>query len=528
VDTAPGQFIFSQTNYVVGEGDGNAIISVVRTNGRAGVVSVAFNTLPGSATPGLKYLSTNGVLTFADNEIVKRFAVRILEETQVEGAQNLAIALSNPTGGSSIVGTNPVTLTILDDDLGVSFASYVSIASETNGLVTLDVLRMNNTNVTTQVSYATTNGTATAGLNYVTTSGTLTFKPGESRKSISISLLYDARVTGDLTFGVGLFNPTSGAQLAVPSSANVVILDVDSGLRFLDTNAVTGLTVTNTVLENGTNVVITVMRTNANTGPVQVNYSTADDTAVAPIDYIAASGTLTFTNGQLSNSFTVPIIDNVMVDGNKSFTISLFNPRAPAQLLTPSQARINIIDNDSGFRFSSGTYEILENGVAAVVTVERIGNTNSSSTVNYSTQNGTAISGIDYLPASGVLTFTNGETSKTFSVPVIDDTLIQGDRTVLLALANASGNATLVAPSAASLTIHDNDGSLVVPAGSAMTSENYSPANGVIEPGETVTLLFAFRNTAGSNTVNMVATLLATNGVSSPSAPQSYGTLVVD
>src|SRR5262249_36424212 len=47
-----------------------------------------------------------------------------------------------------------------------------------------------------------------------------------------------------------------------------------------------------------------------------------------------------------------------------------------------------------------------------------------------------------------------------------------------------------------------------------------------IDPGETVTALFALKNTGLGNTTNLAATLLATNGVSAPSGPQNYGALL--
>ncbi len=62
--------------------------------------------------------------------------------------------------------------------------------------------------------------------------------------------------------------------------------------------------------------------------------------------------------------------------------------------------------------------------------------------------------------------------------------------------------------------------------GFTVTSENCFPTNGVVDPGETVTLNFALRNTGGADTTNLTVTLMETNGVTSPSAPQSYGTLV--
>ena len=68
---------------------------------------------------------------------------------------------------------------------------------------------------------------------------------------------------------------------------------------------------------------------------------------------------------------------------------------------------------------------------------------------------------------------------------------------------------------------------VVIPAGSTLISES-GPVNNVIDPGETVTLSFAFRDIAGSNVTNLVATLLTNNAVTLPSGPQTnYGVLIV-
>src|ERR1051325_2165982 len=69
---------------------------------------------------------------------------------------------------------------------------------------------------------------------------------------------------------------------------------------------------------------------------------------------------------------------------------------------------------------------------------------------------------------------------------------------------------------------------LIVSAGSSLFAEGCSPTNGVIDPGETVTVSFSFQNIGASNSVNLTATLLATNGVTSPSAPQNYGVVVAN
>lgn len=66
---------------------------------------------------------------------------------------------------------------------------------------------------------------------------------------------------------------------------------------------------------------------------------------------------------------------------------------------------------------------------------------------------------------------------------------------------------------------------LIAAAGSALLAESCSPTNGVIDPGETVTVQLALQNFGGSNTTDLIATLLATNGITSPGAPQAYGVI---
>lgn len=97
----------------------------------------------------------------------------------------------------------------------------------------------------------------------------------------------------------------------------------------------------------------------------------------------------------------------------------------------------------------------------------------------------------------------------------MNDGILHGDTTVQLGLSNPVGNAVFINPNAATLTILETDGSLIVNAGASLIRES-GPTNGVIDPGETVTLLFALRNQLGTNTASLVATLLATNGVSNP------------
>jgi CSLREA domain-containing protein len=98
--------------------------------------------------------------------------------------------------------------------------------------------------------------------------------------------------------------------------------------------------------------------------------------------------------------------------------------------------------------------------------------------VNYSTTNGTAMAGSDYTATNGTLTFVPGETSKTFTVPIVDDTLGEPNETLTVTLSSPN-NATLGAPDMATLTIVDDDRNFIVNITADAVDAN--PGDGICE-----------------------------------------------
>jgi hypothetical protein len=66
---------------------------------------------------------------------------------------------------------------------------------------------------------------------------------------------------------------------------------------------------------------------------------------------------------------------------------------------------------------------------------------------------------------------------------------------------------------------------VVTPAGTSVLAEGCPPGNGAVDPGEVVTVNFSLQNTGTGPTTNLVGTMLATNGITAPSGPQTYGAL---
>ena len=523
VDTvfAPGQLMFATNSYTVSKGGTNVYLTVQRVNGSSGTVSVDYTTVAGTAIPGVNYVNANSTLTLGDGVKSGTIIIPIVQNNLVQGPVTFNVVLSNPSSGSGLLPPTTALVTILEDNTGVSFTTGRTTVSEQAGSVVLTVARLYGTSSLMTVNYATANGTALSNVNYTAVSGTLTFNPGQSSRTINIPVIDDTNVTGDVTFTVALSSPTPPAQLTPPSVATVVVQDADAGFNF--TNSAM------TVFRTAGSALITVVCSNPNDEPLAVNYATADGTAKAGQDYTAVSGTLVFSNGIATNTFTVPIINNSLM-GSRSFTVSLSNPTPPGQLVPPSTQTVTIVDGVATFVFSNMTYSVEKSAVSAVITVLRTGFTDSVASVDFTATGGTAVPGLNFTPASGTLKFTNGVISQTFSVPIIDTTVVQPDLTVLLLLMNPV-NGLLGSPDAATLTIHDNSGSYVIPAGSALAGESFVPADGIIESNETVTILFGFRDAGGNDVTDLTATLLATNGITAPTSPngkptQDYGRLV--
>lgn len=228
---SPGTLQFSVAAYNVNEGGGSAVITVTRTGGSTGAVSVNYATSNGSASAGADYTAASGTLTLASGVTSRTFSVPIREDAAVEGSETVNLALSNPTGGATLGSTSTATLTIADNDVASPGAFVFSAATysvgEGGGQIVITVQRIGGSSGTASVRYATSNGTARSGSDYDAASGWLTFAPGETSKTFTIQIRNDRRIEGNETVNLTLSNPTGGAVLGAQRKATLTIVDND-------------------------------------------------------------------------------------------------------------------------------------------------------------------------------------------------------------------------------------------------------------------------------------------------------------
>ena len=526
--TLPGNLSFAATNFTASSGDGYAYLTVSRANGTYGLVSASYYTIQGTALPGVNYVATTNSVTFQDGDSTPKTAViPLINNPNAQASVSLTVSLFNPTGNATLTTPTNTTLVINNTNAVFSFVQATNTVAENSGAATLVVQRFNNTNIVSTVNYATVNGTALAGINYSNTTGTLTFGVGQTFGSINVPLINRSNIM-DLVFGVNLSSPTQ-ARLIAPSNTVVILQAASAGISFTTNSA--------TVLKSAGSLLVTVTCSNprvepviynSNSVPLQVNFTTVDGTAKAGVNYQPTSGTIVFTNGIGTNTFIVPIFNNQVVSGSLGFSIILTNVTAPGQITPYGTQSVVIAESNAGLSFSQADYYFFKNAGLATITVNRTGFTNDTVSVDYMATNGSALAGQNFYPTNGTLIFTNGVTAQTFNVQLIANTLVQPNLYALLELGNPT-NGIIVNPGVAKLTILENGGSYVVPSGAMLVTNYTSHLNdGIIYSNDTVKVLFGFRDSAGLNVTNLIAYLLATNGVTSPSpASQTYGPLTV-
>lgn len=118
-------------------------------------------------------------------------------------------------------------------------------------------------------------------------------------------------------------------------------------------------------------------------------------------------------------------------------------------------------DSDAGpgnFVFDSAQHEVYENAGVINLTVRRVWGLQGTVTVNYQTQDGTAKAGIRYQPQSGTVVFGDGETTKTITINILEDSEIQDLESFQVVLSDPTGGASLGNPAAAIISVLDDDG----------------------------------------------------------------------
>jgi bacillolysin len=306
---------------------------------------------------------------------------------------------------------------------------------------------------TVTVSVVTTNGTATAPGDY-SASGptTLTFAPGETTKTFSVSVAGDTTDEDDESFNVSLSNPFD-ATIADGSGVGT-IADDDSppGMSINDVIA----SEENSGVRNFT---FSVNLAAASAKTITAAYATQDGSATAGSDYASTANSLTFNPGEVTRTLTVAVSGDIASEDDETFSVVLSN--AVNAVITKSTGAGAILNDDFGsttpglsIADSSGPEGHV--GISLLsFTVSLTAPSSSSVSVDYVVSGGTATSASDFDAASGTVTLYPGVTSKRLAVAVRGDVDVEPNETLHVTLSNAV-NARVLSGTATGTLLNDD------------------------------------------------------------------------
>ena len=406
-----------------------------------------------------------------------------------------------------------------------------SNSSEGNVAVTVDLQASTPVARDTLVTY-TVSGTAN-NLDHDLTNGSIYILNGTSTASINFNLLDDNDYEGDETIIVTITSVDMGSTIAAQDAHTMTISD-DEAVPSLS------LTPLDAAESNGS----TQMQVNTSTASaydITFNYSTTDGTAAAGTHYTSSSSSGTITAGSLSETISIPVIDDSNDNSDRTFTFNISSAtlsNGTVATISESSDTATIIDDDLDISINDIT--VSENTGTATVTVTVANGPSLSSyvDVDYTTVNGTATAGSDFTATSGTVRitssdagpiyFTSSETN-TITVTIADDSVYESSENLDVTLSNIQNATGSFSDSSGRITITDNDSAPTVDFNATSSSGAESTSSAALQvdlstsSSSNVTVDYAVTGTAtGTGTDYTLA-----NGTLTITAGNTTGTITI-
>ena len=427
--------------------------------------------------PGDYTAATNQTVTFNPGETSKTIPVAVVGDTLDEASETFSVNISTPATFAALADSQGVG-TIVDNDPPVTISiSDATVAADTvpgrvgegnsgqgactgpqfNQCAVFTVTLSEASGQAVTVNFATADNTATAA-DYVPKSSPppVSFAPGETSKTITVSVKGDTIDEFNETFHVNLSGATNGT---ITDGIGVGTIVDDDGAPTL---SVTGASDIEGGPDGG---IVVVALSTSSSQQVSVTFSTGSGVAVAGADYTAQTQTLVFAPGQaLSKAITIQLVNDALDEEDETFSVHLTNPQGATITNDPVTGRfeglgvVTIQDDDDPPAISIGDAVVTEGNAGQVNASFAVALSAASGrelSVDYSTAGGAATQGGDYAATSGILAFAPGETSKTITVPVNGDGAVEPDETFFVELSNPT-NVEIGDPRGAATIVNDD------------------------------------------------------------------------
>ena len=424
-------------------GSADTLFTVSLSAAASSAVTVDYASADGSADQN-DYTAVSGQLTIAAGQTSATVAVSVTGDTDIEADEDFTLGLTNPVNASlgNAVGVGRIE----NDDFPLITVADTSVTEGDIGTTTMtfDVTLDRPGAGAITVDYASSDAAAIAGQDYTTASGTLTINAGDTAAVIDVTVAAETVIEVDEQFVINLLNASPNARFADDEALGLIIND-DFPRVSIGPSSVTEL-------DTGVRTLAMPLTLDAAaTADLVISYETADATATAGDDYIAASGTVTVPTGDTAASIAIDTVGDTDVENTESFLVTLTAVQGPA-VIDQSSATGTILDNDGqgGPRLSSASSSIVEGNSGTVLMTFNVlldPMLADDTSFDYATMDVSATEGQDYVATSGTATIAAGSTSTSVAVTVNGDTDEENDESLLLLLSNASAGVSILTAS---------------------------------------------------------------------------------
>ncbi len=355
-DDGPPQGVlqFVSPMETIGEGAGQYLIQVARTDGSLGAVSadIVFN--GGTAAVGSDFLMPTTSVSWVDGDgSDKTVAITLTDDALQEGTETANFAFANVTGGATTGTSSTSTLTIIDNDVDGEINFLAANANTPEGsVVTIVAVRSLGSGGAASIDLIDMGtGTAIIPDDYVLPQGyvpgvgvTLTWADGEiGPKSVQFAALTDTLFETTETIEIGLQNPVGDVVVGANSTATIGILDGNASnpgfFHFSD--------FAYSALESQGLVTLNVERENGMAGAATVDYQIIAGTAVQGLDYFGGTGTLTWGDGDMgARGIAITIVDDAAIEGPETVVLAISPGNSGVSIGIPSTVTLSIADDD--------------------------------------------------------------------------------------------------------------------------------------------------------------------------------------
>ena len=314
------------------------------------------------------------------------------------------------------------------------------------------------------VNWAVTHGTTDAADFAGGLTGTVTIPAGQASATFSVPMVTDQIIEADETFMVTLSNPSSGGVITTGTATGTIVDDdnipANKALVITPNDGAEGVS-------PGASFTIGFPAGITADKDTEIQYSLAG-TAESGSDYTGAT-TGTVIISALTNSVTVtlPVIDDVVLEGNETITVTTGTVTSPYAGITVSNSPVTLtIADDDNAILISGPAQMVEGDAGTTYVTFRVSldiSTSSSFTIDYTTEDGVATTADnDYVAKSGTLTFTGNNPGEYFDIQIAinGDVKIEGNESFKVKLHNLSNNfggLLTISGSPATMSILDDD-----------------------------------------------------------------------